>query len=406
MPTITDQYNSNLAQMQGAYNPLSMPEQTLQGITDQLASVYRPQLEQAILSRYGATKKQKAAIDVDAASRGMGTSTWVTDAKNRIMNAEAADIAGLESDYASRLAGDALQQYNNYLADKQNLDRYNQSLAIQLGNTAYDRAMDQYARGMVEGTLPAQQQQLAYDQAAWQFGQAQRDADFNSRANELAYQQNAWNFDRAQQAAGLEDQQRQLAYDQALWNFGQAQRDADFNSRANELAYNQNAWAFGRQQQQAPLQDQQNQLAYDQALWQFQRAQQQAPLDDKAAQLAYDNDYLTYLRNQLAYNQGQWEFDQARSAAAAAARGGGYNPYATTKNPDTDNDFEEQYRQLFGAGNGVTPDASGSALAAIIGGKSLFNSNDKQPINSANGRVGGGGGARDNLVNLVRPLVQ
>ena len=294
MATIQDQYNSNLAQMQGAYNPLSMPEQSLQGITDQLASVYRPQLEQAILSRYGATKKQKAAIDVDAASRGMGTSTWVTDAKNRIMNAEAADIAGLESDYASRLAGDALQQYNNYLADKQNLDRYNQALAIQLGDAAYDRAMDQYARGMVDGTLPAQQNQLAYDQA--------------------------------------------------LWNFGQAQRDADFNSRANELAYQQNEWAFGRQQQQAPLQDQQNQLAYDQALWQFQRAQQQAPLDDKAAQLAYDNDYLTYLRNQLAYNQGQWEFDQAKSAAAAAARGGGgYASYAPTGDPETDKGFEELY---------------------------------------------------------------
>lgn len=153
------QYDSILSQLQGSngYTPMSMPEQSLQSITDQLAEVYRPQYEKAILQRYGATKQQKAAIDVDAASRGMGTSTWVTDAKNRLMNAEAADISGLESDYASQLAGDALQQYNNYLANKQQLDQYNQQLALALEGQAYNRAMDQYGRGMIEGTLPYQQ---------------------------------------------------------------------------------------------------------------------------------------------------------------------------------------------------------------------------------------------------------
>ena len=203
---LQDAYASNYQQMQsqGAYNPLSMQEQTLEGITQQLADVYRPQLEQQILNRYGATKKQKAAIDVDAASRGMGTSTWVTDAKNRLMNAEASDIASMERDYASQLAGDALQQYNNYLQDRQNLDRYNQSLAIQLGDTAYGRASDQYNAGLIDGTLP----QLA---------------------NQLSYEQNAWNFGRAKELAPFEDKMNQLSYDQALWNFQQAQKAAQGN---------------------------------------------------------------------------------------------------------------------------------------------------------------------------------
>ncbi len=160
------QYDNILAQLQGsgAYTPLTLPEQTLDSITEQLAQIYRPQVEHAIAQRYGATKQQKAAIDVDAASRGMGTSTYVTDAKNRIMNAEAADIAGLESDYASQLAGDALSQYQNYLGDKIKLDQYNQQLQAAMESAAYDQAMEQYTQGMIEGTLPYQQLQFQWEQ--------------------------------------------------------------------------------------------------------------------------------------------------------------------------------------------------------------------------------------------------
>lgn len=160
------QYDNILSHLSdsGAYTPLSMPEQTLDGITEQLAQIYRPQVERAIAQRYGATKQQKAAIDADAASRGVGTSTWVTDAKNRIMNAEAADIAGLESDYISQLSGDALKQYQNYLGDKLKLDQYNQQLKAALGGAAYDQAMQQYGQGMIEGTLPYQQLQFQWQQ--------------------------------------------------------------------------------------------------------------------------------------------------------------------------------------------------------------------------------------------------
>ena len=144
-------YQDIYSQLQGSggYTPLSMPEQTLDSITEQLAGALRPQFEKAIAQRYGATKEQKARIDVDAASRGMGSSTWVTDAKNRIMNAEAADIAGLESDYASQLAGDALNQYNNYLGDKLALDQYNQKLQQALGDDALARTMQQLKAGLI-----------------------------------------------------------------------------------------------------------------------------------------------------------------------------------------------------------------------------------------------------------------
>ena len=163
---LQSQYDNILSRLQGsgAYNPLTLPEQTIDSITAQLAQIYRPQVEQAILRRQGATKQQKASIDVDAASRGMGTSTWVTDAKNRIMGEEAADVAGLESDYASQLAGDAMTQYQNYLGDKLKLDQYNQQLQAALQGEAYNQAMQQYQMGMVEGTLPYKQAQLEWEQ--------------------------------------------------------------------------------------------------------------------------------------------------------------------------------------------------------------------------------------------------
>lgn len=168
---LQSQYDTILSQLQGsgAYTPLTLPEQTLDSITEQLAQIYRPQVEQAIKQRYGATKQQKAAIDVDAASRGMGTSTMVTDAKNRIMNAEAADVAGLEADYASQLAGGAMEQYQNYLSDRLRLDQYNQQLQSAMEGAAYDQAMQQYQLGMIEGTLP-------YDQLQFQWEQTQKAA--------------------------------------------------------------------------------------------------------------------------------------------------------------------------------------------------------------------------------------
>lgn len=163
---LQSQYDSIFSQLQGsgAYNPLTLPAQTLEGITEQLAQIYRPQVEQAIAQRYGATKQQKASVDVDAASRGMGTSTWVSDAKNGIMNAEASDIAGLETDYASQLAGNALSQYQDYLNNKLQVDQYNQQLQLALQSAAYDQAMQQYTSGMIEGTLPYQQAQFEWQQ--------------------------------------------------------------------------------------------------------------------------------------------------------------------------------------------------------------------------------------------------
>ena len=69
-----------------------------------VAAWLRPSYEQAISSRQEQTRQNKANLDADAIARGMGASTYVTDVKNRQQNAEASDIAMLESDYGATLS--------------------------------------------------------------------------------------------------------------------------------------------------------------------------------------------------------------------------------------------------------------------------------------------------------------
>ncbi len=76
-------------------------EETLRG---QIVSWLRPAYEQAIAERKELTEQYRAELDADAISRGMGGSTYVTDAKGRQSEAEADDIQGYETDYAAQLA--------------------------------------------------------------------------------------------------------------------------------------------------------------------------------------------------------------------------------------------------------------------------------------------------------------
>jgi hypothetical protein len=99
-------YNTVLAQLQQDMGP----ERSDSQLKNYLTRLIRPSYDQAIAQRQQQTGQANAMIDTDAASRGMGTSTWVTDAKNRQRNNEANDIATLNSNYASTLYDALLNQ--------------------------------------------------------------------------------------------------------------------------------------------------------------------------------------------------------------------------------------------------------------------------------------------------------
>lgn len=126
-----------------SYTPTS--EET---IRSNIASYLRPAVDQAITNREKQTVTNKANIDADAAARGMGKSTWVTDVKNRQQNAEASDVATMESNYgatlAQQIASALAQEKQNQLAAQQYNASAQQSAlsnALSLANSFYTQSL-------------------------------------------------------------------------------------------------------------------------------------------------------------------------------------------------------------------------------------------------------------------------
>ena len=101
-----DVLSSYIDSMYARYRPeeLEFSEKTQGELSADVAVWLRPGYEQAISNRTAQTQRFRAETDADAIARGMGSSTYVTDVKNRQRNAEASDIASLESDYGATLA--------------------------------------------------------------------------------------------------------------------------------------------------------------------------------------------------------------------------------------------------------------------------------------------------------------
>ena len=138
-----------------SYQAIEVPEQTYQGLADQISAYLRPYADTAIRQRRTQTASDRAAADVDAASRGMVSSTWLSDAKNRMAAAEAADIAGIENSYQSNLMNQVYNSYQDYLNRQYNaavqnaqnqlaVDEFNAQLYQTLDNLAWNRAQQMY----------------------------------------------------------------------------------------------------------------------------------------------------------------------------------------------------------------------------------------------------------------------
>lgn len=125
---------SDLANM--VLSGYNLPTTDKDEIKSYVESYLRTAYDQSIENRRKQTEADRAMIDLDAYSRGMGGSTWVTDAKQRLQDAEADDIAKMEANYQAGLNEAVLNQYNQAVA---------QGLAAQ--NNAYDLAKDLYSMG-------------------------------------------------------------------------------------------------------------------------------------------------------------------------------------------------------------------------------------------------------------------
>ena len=97
--TIYERTKQDYAPQLATYTPLD--EQTL---TERISAVLRPLYDRAVAAIFRNNQRSDAELDADAISRGMGSSTFVTDVKRRQDRAAADDVKDLESEYGVKLA--------------------------------------------------------------------------------------------------------------------------------------------------------------------------------------------------------------------------------------------------------------------------------------------------------------
>lgn len=130
---IEDMY-SRFAPQEVTYDAKSEEE-----IRSSISEWLRPSYDQAITNRKEQTLTNKANLDADAIARGMGASTYVTDVKNRQQNAEAKDVASLESDYGATLAkyvSEGVETENERVLEVQKFNAEQRQAAYELAYSA------------------------------------------------------------------------------------------------------------------------------------------------------------------------------------------------------------------------------------------------------------------------------
>ena len=117
---------------------------TIDEIAQQISGYLRPSTDAQIRNRQRSTVQQRAATDVDAASRGMLPSTWVTDYKNRLSMQENSDIADIEAAYRAQLLQGVAARQQDEANRAYQIAMFNAQMRQAAEESAYGRAGDMY----------------------------------------------------------------------------------------------------------------------------------------------------------------------------------------------------------------------------------------------------------------------
>ena len=140
--TIYEKTKKDYVPQQMSYTPLD--EKTL---ADRIGAALRPVYEKAIAAIFRGNKHADAELDADAISRGMGSSTFVSDLKRRQDNAAADDVKELESDYGAKLADQlnkSMEGERDRLLEVEKFNAQQRSLATEQAFSAAKTLYDAY----------------------------------------------------------------------------------------------------------------------------------------------------------------------------------------------------------------------------------------------------------------------
>lgn len=139
------------------YTDISTERRSREEIAKSIADYLEPYLDKSVSSVKANERSQRAALDADAASRGMTSSTYLSDTKRQVSRAAQADIADLRSAFVSNVAQQTEEnwgaQVNRLLtvdttnaANRLTRDQWNASARAALEALAYQRALETKAR--------------------------------------------------------------------------------------------------------------------------------------------------------------------------------------------------------------------------------------------------------------------
>lgn len=141
-PKFQEYYNAIAAQLSPQTIEYQAP--TIDEIAAQISGYLRPSTDAQIKARQQATIRQRAATDADAASRGMLSSTWVTDYKNRLAQQESSDIADVEAAYRAQLLQGVAARQQDEANRAYQIAMFNAQMRQAAESDAYKRAGDMY----------------------------------------------------------------------------------------------------------------------------------------------------------------------------------------------------------------------------------------------------------------------
>ena len=192
-------------------------------ISSKLTEALRPSVDEAIKKRRESYKTAKAEIDVDAASRGMEKSSFVSSMKDRQASDMNSDISSIEADYNSTLAS------NLYSALMSMYDTHTQK-QISQQQIELEREKMQQQKELAQAELEYKKKQSA------SYGSSSSD-ETDGKMPKMGYDySNYYTFVRMLSDEGKKDL---FESDGVYWSWARQQIIADIGKEGFYVLYNQ-----------------------------------------------------------------------------------------------------------------------------------------------------------------------
>lgn len=123
---------------------ITLDAKTRESIANDVSAYLRPYYDMAAQERQQTAVQSRAELDADAYSRGMGSSTWLTDKKSRESMAAASDIASINAQYGAALSQGVSEQMGTYEQNKLAVAQQNAANRLSADAANADEELNRY----------------------------------------------------------------------------------------------------------------------------------------------------------------------------------------------------------------------------------------------------------------------